>query len=44
MYFTTITTITQAMSEKNSWNFMAQYSMLKQTQKDLNKMIKTFSV
>ena len=44
MYFTTITTITQAMSEKNSWNFLAQYSMLKQMQKDLNKMIKKFSV
>ena len=42
MYFTTITTITQAMSEKNSWNFLAQYSMLKQMQKDLNKMIKKF--
>ena len=42
MYFTTITTITQAMSEKNSWNFLAQYSMLKQMQKDLNKMIKEF--
>ena len=44
MYFTTITTITQAMSEKNSWNFLAQYSMLKQMQKDLNNMIKKFSV
>merc|ERR1711909_215709 len=32
MYFTTITTITQAMFEKNSWNFLAQYSMLKQMQ------------
>ena len=42
MYFTTITTITQAMSEKNSWNFLAQYSILKQMQKDLNKMIKKF--
>ena len=42
MYFTTITTITQAMSEKNSWNFLAQYSMLKQMQKDLNEMINIF--
>ena len=42
MYFTTITTITQAMSEKNSWNFLAQYSMLKQMQKDLNEMINKF--
>ena len=42
MYFTTITTITQAMSEKNSWNSLAQYSMLKQMQKDLNEMMKKF--
>merc|ERR1711970_242275 len=42
MYFTTITTITQAMSEKNNWNFLAQYSMLKQMQKDLNGMINKF--
>ena len=42
MYFTTITTITQAMSEKNSWNFLAQYSMLKQMQKDLTEMINKF--
>ena len=42
MYFTTISTITQAMSEKNSWNFLAQYSILKQMHKDLNKMISKF--
>ena len=42
MYFTTITTITQAMSEKNNWNFLAQYSILKQMHKDLNKMINKF--
>ena len=42
MYFTTITTITKAMSEKNSWNFLAQYSMLKQMHKDLNEMINKF--
>ena len=39
MYFTTITTITQAMSEQNNWNFFAQYSILKQMHKDLHKMI-----
>ena len=44
MYFTTITTITQAMSEKNSWNSLAQYSMLKQMQKDLNEMMKKFRI
>ena len=42
MYFTTITTIIKAMSEKNSWNFLAQYSMLKQMHKDLNEMISKF--
>ena len=42
MYFTTITTITKAMSERNSWNFLAQYSMLKQMQKDLFQMINKF--
>ena len=40
--FTTITTIVQAMSEKNHWNFLAQYAMLKQMKKDLNKMINQF--
>ena len=42
MYFTTISMITQAMSEKNNWNFFAQYSILKQMHKDLNKMINKF--
>ena len=42
MYFTTISTITQAMSEEKSWNFLAQYSILKQMHKDLNKMISEF--
>merc|ERR1712179_800014 len=42
MYLTTITTITQAMSEKNSWNFLAKYSILKQMQEDLNEMINKF--
>ena len=42
MYFTTITRITQAMGEKNNWNFLAQYSILKQMQKDLNEMINKF--
>ena len=42
MYITTIITITQAMSEKNNWNFLAQYSKLKQMQKDLNGMIIKF--
>merc|ERR1712002_984811 len=39
MYFTTIITIAQAMSEKNHWNFLSQYSMLKQMHKDLKGMI-----
>merc|ERR1711970_283382 len=42
MYFTTITTITQAMAEKNHWNFLSQYSILKQMHKDLNNMISKF--
>ena len=42
MYFTTISMITQAMSEKNNWNFFAQYSILKQMHKDLNTMINKF--
>ena len=44
MYFTIITTITQAMSDKNNWNFSAQYSMLKQMQKDLCETMKKFRV
>ena len=42
MYFTTIITIAQAMSEKNHWNFLSQYSMLKQMHKDLKGMINKF--
>ena len=42
MYFTTITTITQAMAEKNHWNFLSQYSILKQMNKDLYEMINKF--
>ena len=42
MYFTTISTITQATCEENSWNFLAQYSILKQMHKDLKKMINKF--
>ena len=41
-YFKTITTITQAMSQKNSWDSLEQYSILKQMHKDINKMINKF--
>ena len=42
MYLVTITRITQAMSEKNNWNSQAEYSILKQMQMNLNKMISKF--
>ena len=42
MYFTTITTITQAMAEKNHGNILSQYSTLKQMNKDLYEMINKF--
>ena len=42
MYFTTNTTITKAMAEKNHWNFLSQYSILKQMHKDLYELINKF--
>ena len=34
--------IAQAMYDKNHWNYLAQYSILKQMHKDLKKIIKKF--
>ena len=42
MYFTTMQSIAQAMSEKNNWNYLAQYSIIKEMHKDLNKIIHKF--
>ena len=44
MYFTTMQSIAQAMSEKNNWNYLAQYSIIKEMHKDLNKIIHKFWV
>ena len=42
MYFTTMQSIAQAMAEKNNWNYLAQYSIIKEMHKDLNKIIHKF--
>ena len=34
--------IAQAMYDKNHWNYLAPYSILKQMHKDLKKIIKKF--
>ena len=34
--------ISQAMYKKRDWNYLAQYSILKEMHKDLQKMIKKF--
>ena len=34
--------IVQAMYDKNHWNYLAPYSILKQMHKDLKKIIKKF--
>ena len=41
-HLSTMDVIAKAMSKKYSWNFLAQYSILKGMQQDLQKMINKF--
>ena len=41
-HLTTMEKIAQAMSKKNNWNFLAQYSTLKEMHKDLQTITKKF--
>ena len=41
-HLSTMKKIAQAMYDKNHWNYLAPYSILKQMHKDLKKIIKKF--
>ena len=41
-HLSTMENISEAMYKNNDWNYLAQYSILKEMHKDLQKMIKKF--
>ena len=41
-HLSTMENISEAMFKNNYWNYLAQYSILKEMHKDLQKLIKKF--